>query len=203
VKRQIKATLAISLLVLIMLPIYGNSTADRLGPVYPIIEPDWLEWLPKQAEMRLREKPPSFSKEQLKEAIRRQTPEVELPEATSPKTYTFDPSLRTDRPVTDQTGNVVIPAGALVNPLERLLEFRPIIIIDGKKKKQVEWAKGLIRSLKPLVLMTSGDVLELNKQLGVPVYPVPNALISRFSIERVPVILSQEGKQIKVEEVAP
>jgi len=202
-KRQIKAALAISLLVLIALPIYGNSTTDRLGPVYPIIEPDWLEWLPKQAEKRLRERPPSFSKEQLKEAIQRQIPEIELPEVKSSRTYMVDPSVRTSRPVTDQEGNIMVPAGSLINPLERMIEFRPVIIIDGKRKKQVEWAKGITPSLQPLVLITRGDVLELNKLLGVSVYPVPKALIDRFSIKRVPVILSQEGKQIKVEEVVP
>jgi conjugal transfer pilus assembly protein TraW len=203
VKRQINAAIAIGLVVLISQPIYGSSTQDRLGPVYPIIEPDWLEWLPKQAEKRLGEMTRSFSESQLKEAIQRQMPEIELPEVKTTRIYYVDPSVRTNQPVTDHQGKIVVPSGSRVNPLEHLPEFRPIAIIDGKKKKQVEWAKGRILSLKPMVLITRGDVLDLDHQLGVSVYPVPKALIERFTIERVPVLLSEEGKQIRIEEVAP
>ncbi len=200
---QNNAAIAIALFVVISLPIYGNSTQDRLGPVYPIIEPDWLEWLPKQAEKRLGEMSRSFSESQLKEAIQRQMPEIELPEVKIPRIYYIDPSVRTNQPVTDHQGKIVVPSGSRINPLEHLPEFRPIAIIDGTKKKQIEWAKEHILSLKPMVLITRGDVMDLDNQLGVSVYPVPNALIERFSIERVPVLLSEEGKQIKIEEVAP
>ncbi|MBI5197605.1 MAG: hypothetical protein HZA19_03245 [Nitrospirae bacterium] len=34
--------------------------------------------------------------------------------------------------------------------------------------------------------------MELAKKLGIPVYPVPQPLIERFSIQRVPVMPSQE-----------
>ena len=200
---RINTILTLSLLMLIVLPVYGAGMTDRVGPVYPITEPDWLEWLPKQAEKRLRQQPPTLTKEQLKAAVQMQMPKIELPEVTSPRSYTINPSVRTSRPVTDQTGRIVVPAGTLTNPLERILTFRPILVIDGKKDQQVEWAKRLLPSLNPLVLLVGGDLFDVNRRLGVPVYPAPNALIEKFSIERVPVILSQAGKLIKVEEVVP
>jgi len=203
VKRQINAAIAIGLLVVISLPIYGNSTQDRLGPVYPIIEPDWLEWLPKQAEKRLGEMSLSFSKMQLREAIQRHMPEIELPEVKTPRIYLIDPAVQTNQPLTDYQGKIVVPSGSRINPLEHLPGLRPIVILDGRKKGQVEWVKGLIGSLKPLVLIAGGDVLKLNEQLGMTVYPVPKALIERFSIQRVPVILSRDGEQVKIQEVVP
>jgi conjugal transfer pilus assembly protein TraW len=202
-KRQINQVLVISLLVLMALPLQGNSPLDRLGPVYPIIEPDWLEWLPKQAEKRLRERPLALSKEQIKEAIQRQMPHMDLPEVKVPRTYYVDPAVKVNQPVADHTGRIVIPAGGRINPLEYLPGFRLIVVVDGRKEQQVEWVKGVITQIRPLVLITAGDVLELNTMLGMAVYPAPQAIIDRFSIQRVPVILSRQGKTLKVEEVVP
>ena len=185
------------------LPLQGNSPLDRLGPVYPIIEPDWLEWLPKQAEKRLRERPLALSKEQIKEAIQRQMPHMDLPEVKVPRTYYVDPAVKVNQPVADHTGRIVIPAGGRINPLEYLPGFRLIVVVDGRKEQQVEWVKGVITQIRPLVLITAGDVLELNTMLGMAVYPAPQAIIDRFSIQRVPVILSRQGKTLKVEEVVP
>lgn len=193
----------LGLLMLAAIPLQGSSPAERVGPVYPIIEPDWLEWLPKQAEKRLKEKPFALSEDQLRQAIQRQTPNLDLPEVKVPRTYYIDPSAKVSQPITDHAGKIIIPAGGRFNPLEHLPGFRPIVVLDGRKKPQVEWVKGVISTIKPSVLISGGDVLSLNKRLGVPVYPVPQSLIEKFSIERVPVVLSQEGKQIKVEEVMP
>jgi hypothetical protein len=62
---------------------------------------------------------------------------------------------------------------------------------------------GLTPKTRPLVLLTRGDVVDLGQRFGMPVYPVPESLLDRFSIERVPVILTQDGPRIKVEEVVP
>ncbi len=203
-KNRSKTILTASLFVLVtVISIVGARTPDRLGPVYPITEPDWLDWLPQQAEKRLKEKPPTLSREQLKQAIERQMPHKNLPEVTSPRTYYIDPTVKASQPVTDHTGKIVIPAGGRINPLEHLPGFRTIVILDGTKKRQVEWIKKFIAEKNPLLLITKGDVLALNNRLGAPVYPATEALLEGFSIERLPVILSAEGTMLKVEERVP
>lgn len=200
-RRKIEGATALVLLVLFALPLYGSGTIgpiDRLGPVYSIIEPDWSTWLPKQAEKRLRERPLTFSGDQIRNALNLMMSKIHLPEAKVSRRYTVDPSVQVGIPATDHTGRIVIPAGARVNPLERLPSFRPIVIIDGTKKKQLDWAAGVQGS--PLVLITAGDVLVLSQQLGRQIYPAPNALIKRFSIERVPVMLISKNGMIEVEE---
>lgn len=190
------------LLVLFALPLYGSGTIgpiDRLGPVYLIIEPDWSTWLPKQAERRLRERPLTFSGDQIREAINRKMPKTDFSEVKVSRRYTMDPSVQVGLPVTDHTGKIVIPAGARINPLGRLPSFRPIVIIDGTKKKQIEWAGEIQGS--PLVLVTAGDVLDLSRRFERQIYPAPSALIERFAIERVPVMISSKNGVIEVEEV--
>ncbi|MDI6790695.1 MAG: hypothetical protein QME44_08415 [Thermodesulfobacteriota bacterium] len=124
-KNRSKAILTASLFVLVAaISLVGARTTDRLGPVYPITEPDWLEWLPQQAEKKMREKPLTLSREQLKQAIQRQMPIKELPEAKVPRTYYIDPSVKASQPVADHTGKIVIPTGGKINPLEHLPGFR-------------------------------------------------------------------------------
>jgi conjugal transfer pilus assembly protein TraW len=189
----------IILLVVFALPLYGSQTGDRLGPVYPIIEPDWLEWLPQKMKQQL-DKKPVYSQGQLKEAIQRRMPEVNLPEVRVSRTYMIDPTVQVSRPVTGANG--LIPAGSRVNPLEHLADFRPILVIDGRRKGQIAWAKAMA-PIRPIVLAVAGDILSLGQLLGMPIYPVPKGLIDRFSIERVPVVISKKGKLIQVEEVVP
>lgn len=202
-KNRNKAILTAGLIVLIVISLVWARPPDRLGPVYPITEPDWLEWLPQQAEKRLREKPVTLSREQLKQAIQRQMPDKDLPEVKAPRTYYVDPTVKASQPIADHTGNIVIPAGGKINPLEHLPAFRPIVILDASKKRQVEWIIRIITEKNPLILITRGDAMTLSNRLGVPVYPAPTDLLKRFSIERVPVILSAEGKLVKIEEMVP
>lgn len=209
-KRKTKAVMVMVLLTSLALPFYGStgrttdgsgvvSQVERLGPVYPVIEPDWSTWLPQQAEKRLRERAPTLSRDRVREAIKQKMPEIDLLDVKIPRTYTVDPSVQVGRPVTDHTGKIVVPAGARVNPLERLPFFRPIIVIDGRKANQTKWAGGLEH--QPLILVTSGDLFALSDRFGRQIYPVPEALIERFSIGRVPVILSARGGMIEIEEV--
>jgi len=202
--------MAMVLLTSLALPFYGStgrttdgsgvvSQVDRLGPVYPVIEPDWSTWLPLQAERRLRERPLTLSRDQVREAIKRKMPEINLAEVKVSRTYTVDPSVQVGRPVSDHTGRILIPAGSRVNPLERLPFFRPIIVIDGRKANQVAWAGGLEE--QPLILVTGGDLFALSDRFRRQVYPVPKALIERFAIERAPVMLSSRGGMIEIEEV--
>jgi hypothetical protein len=210
VRSRIKGVLTITVFAVFVLSLQGNGTdngpaeqSDRIGPVYPIIEPDWSIWLPQQAQKRLNEKPLGFSKAQLQKAIEKQMPGIELPEVETPRTYMVDPSVQVSRPVTDYRGKIIVPAGGKINPLTVLPGFRPIVVVDGTKEGQIRWLDGVVPKTRPLVLLTRGDVVDLGQRFGMPVYPVPASLIDRFSIERVPVILTQDGPRIKVKEVVP
>lgn len=176
-----------------------ESPEVHLGPIYEIAERDWLKELsrtgPKRGEI-----PIGLSREGVREAIGRQSAPIDLPEVTVQKRFTVDPSVQISRPITDQTGRIISPAGSRVNPLERLPSFRPIAIIDGRVGKQVQWAKQ--RGFE-IILATAGDIPRLTESFGRPVYPAPPILIQRYLIERVPVILSSKDKLIQVEEVVP
>lgn len=178
------------------------GTADRVGPVYPIIEPDWSTWLPAQMQKRLKQRPLTVSRDHVRAAIRRQVPDLDLPEVNIPRTYTVDPSVRVPRPGADPLGRA-FAAGETLNPMMYLVGFRPIVVIDGGKERHVQWAKGVLGERNAVVLTLAGDVPAFSARLGAPVYPAPPLLLERLSITRVPVVISQAGKLVRVEEVVP
>ena len=194
---------------LLALSITGSSLragsagpADRLGPVYPILEPDWSTWLPAQMQKRLGKRPLTVSRDQVHAALVRQAPVLDLPEVKAPRTYTVDPSVRVPRPGADPLGRA-FAAGETLNPMTYIAGFRPIVVIDGSKERHVQWAKRVLGEMNSIVLTLAGDVPALGARLGASVYPVPPLLLERLSITRVPVIVSQTGGLVRVEEAVP
>lgn len=184
------------------LPQVGASPDDRLGPVYPILEPDWSTWLPAQMAAHLRQRPLTVSRGQVHASLRRQVPVFDLPEVKVPRTYVVDPSVRVPHPGTDPLGRV-FAAGETLNPMTYLAGFRPILMIDGRSDRQIQWARGILKTTNAVVLTLAGDVSALVTRLGVPVYPAPPLLLERLSITRAPVIVSQSDGFVRVEEVVP
>lgn len=175
--------------------------ADRLGPTYPILEPDWSTWLPAQMQKRLEKQSLGLPRDRVRSALRRQARDLDLPEAMTPRTYTVDPSVRIPRPATDPRHTLT--AGDTLNPITYLAGFRPIVIIDGRKERHVQWAKRTLTKANSIVLTLAGDVLALSARIGAPVYPTPPLLLDRLSITRVPVVILQADSLVRVEEVVP
>jgi hypothetical protein len=71
------------------------------------------------------------------------------------------------------------------------------IFIDGNRPEQVEMAvKGNYRK----IILMSGDVIALGKKYGTAFYHVNDELINLFKIERVPLLIEQEGRLIRATE---
>lgn len=177
----------------------AGEQAAQLGRVYPILEPDWREWIPKQLEKKLAHDP-EWWKKKLEAAFQRQTPQWDLPEVSVPSSRVLDPSVTVRKPVFDRSGRLkFLPVK--VNPIDMVPLSRPILVLDGRKERQVDLAKRLPK--QPIViLITAGDPVLLKRVLGQPVYSAPKEVFKKLEIERVPVLIRQENGKIKVEEIA-
>ena len=176
--------------------------AERLGPVYPILEPDWSTWLPAQMQKRLQQRSLTVTRDQIRAALRRQAQELDLPEVKTPGAYAVDPSAQVPHPGMGPVGRT-LTAGETLNPMTYLSGFRPMVVIDGRNERHVHWAKRVLTRTNSIVLTLGGDVSALSTRLGIPVYPVPPLLLERLSIMRVPVTISQANGLVRVEEVVP
>lgn len=122
---------------------------------------------------------------------------------TDPQIRMYDPTYTYTETVKDHLGNVLVPVGAKINPLDYVALSKAIIFIDGRDPKQLEFAKRRTdEHPRDKVVLVAGSFLKLNRAWGRPVYfDQQGILTKKFGIERVPSVLSQKGRQLQIEEL--
>lgn len=180
-----------------------------IGPTYAIGEPHLLQMI----EQRLREKQSSGELARLEEQARaRGTAAVRHPPAvagvrttTVPRSFHFDPSITLDQPILGVQGELLFAVGTRANPLDVVALSRPLLFFDARDPRQVRQARGFMATsptrVKPI--LTGGSYLDLMQAWRVPVYYDQLGLLTRrLGITQVPALVSQEGRQLRIDELA-
>lgn len=120
------------------------------------------------------------------------------------RTYYYDPSFVVEKTITDHHGNIIVPAGRKISPLHFIPLSKPLLFIDARDKRQVDYAHEFItKEPRTKVILTAGSWVELTKTWRTQVYYDQAArIVHKFGIEQVPAIVRQEGERLKIEERA-
>lgn len=183
-----------------------------VGPVYPIEERDLL----KVFEEKLKEKEKSGELARLQaEAQKRVVNSIEHPKpidgisrAVKSKTFYFDPSITADKTITDPKGRIIVIAGTKVNPLDFINMSKHLIFFDARDVEQKAKAKELYEHYQGRVklVLTGGSYTELMREWSkdeIRIYfDQKGVLVNKFRISHVPAIVSQEGKRLRIDEIA-
>jgi len=183
--------------------------AETVGPTYQIIEPDML----KEIEHNLREKERSGELAKLQqEAIRRSEqsalhpkPNDGLHRTREPRSYYFDPTIVVNQRITTPDGKVIAEPGQRFNPLDQVSLTQWLIFFDARDPAQVSKAEALIKQAegraKPI--LTGGSYIDIQKRWRQPVfYDQGGVLVRKFGITQVPAVVMQEGKRLRIDELA-
>jgi len=182
----------------------------KIGPTYPIAEPDLLEEI--QAILRQKEASGELARLQ-SEAQQRATRSIEAPKpiaglsrATRARSHYVDPSITVSQPITDAQGKVIVPAGTVHNPLDTVTMTRQLLFFDARDPDQVKLAKAKVDQLgarlKPV--LTGGSYMDLMRSWQVRVYyDQDGALVRKLGIAQVPALVTQEGRRLRVDELVP
>lgn len=181
---------------------------EALGPTYPIAEPDMLQSI----EKRLRGMERSGQLQDLiTQGTERATRSAQYPapvqglgKATVNRTYYFNPSIRVNRDIRDAEGRVIVKAGTTVNPFDYASMNTWLLFFDGTDKRQVQLAEKLGREygwqIKPI--LTAGGPLDLGRVWKRRVYfDQGGFLVKRLGIQNVPALVTQEGKEMRIDEL--
>jgi len=125
---------------------------------------------------------------------------------TIPRTFFFDPSVVLERDIADQTGRIIIPAGTRVNPLDRITLSRRLFFFDGRDPRQVMQAKTVMEKDGAAVklVLVAGSYMDLMRNWNRRVYfDQQGELTQRLGIQRVPALVGQEGKRLRIDEMLP
>lgn len=180
---------------------------DVIGPVYDIQERDFVDAI----QDRLKEKQRNGELARLeKEAIARSrnsiaNPKgVDLPKATVPYSYTWDPTYTSPRNVVTPDGKVLATEGQRFNPLDMVSMSSWLIFFDGDDPAQVAQAKRWIEeahgNAKPILVR--GKWIELSKAWKRQVYfDQQGYYVQRLNIPALPAVVKQDGKVLRVDVV--
>jgi len=182
------------------LGVYGNT--------WEIAEPDMLDAL--MAKLKAMQK--SGKLKQFEEMAKRQAlatienppPVPGIATARKSRKWTFDPSIRIQETAKDHLGNVIAPAGMVVNPLKFTSLTKPLLFIDARDKRQVRYARGFVdREPKAKVILVAGSWLDLTRTWKRQMfYDQAGFITGRFGIRQVPAVVRQHGKGLEIEERA-
>ncbi|SFV16752.1 type-F conjugative transfer system protein TraW [Pseudoduganella namucuonensis] len=195
--------------VLMAAPAAHAESLGVIGPVYRIAEEDLLAMI----ERRLRQKEASGELARLRaQAVERGRAAVlspaplALPVAQAARTYHYDPTYVLDKNIVDASGRLLFPAGTRANPLDIVPMPRRLLFFDGRDARQVALASKLIGTYAGTVkpVLTGGSYLDLMRRWRIPVYfDQRGLLVRRLAIARVPALVSQDGKRLRIDEMVP
>jgi conjugal transfer pilus assembly protein TraW len=187
----------------------GAADLGTLGPTYGIAEPHLLNFI----EERLRAKERSGELQHLTqeaqsrgiEAVRQPRPVADVRATEAARTFYVDPTFTLDRNIVDAQGRLLFAAGTRKNPLEVVSLSKRLLFFDARDPRQVAQALALIGrydgKVKPI--LTGGSYLDLMKAWRVAVYfDQQGTLTRRLGIQQVPALVSQEGRRLRIDEVA-
>ena len=107
--------------------------------------------------------------------------------------------------ITDDKGNIIVPAGTTKNPLEVVSLSKHLLFFDGSDPRASARRARADRShyggkVKPILV--AGSYLDLMKAWQLSVYFDQQGVLTRkFGITQVPALVSQEGLRLRIDEL--
>lgn len=201
-----------TLLALLFLLISKMALAKDFGIVgttYQIKERNLLEEIQEKLQLAKKDGKLDKFQEQVKNNIFQQINEpksVNLPKnASENRQWFYDPSVELPYDLKDQNGKVFYKAHTKVNPLEKISLSKSLIFINGLDSKQVKWAIDQYhkKNSKVKIILTQGKIIDLMIAKKIRFYFDQNqTLIKKFEIQALPALVEQQGKLLKIIEVA-
>jgi conjugal transfer pilus assembly protein TraW len=179
---------------------YGQA-----AQAFPVIEPDLLSTIEarlKRAEAtgELAQTNEMFAK-RVEAKVRRPTPVAGMSPAITAREWDYDPSVRLERDIHDQKGNLIASAGQTINPLDFVTIKQALVFIDGDDAGQLAWATSHYTDLNAKIIFVRGSPLEeMTNRKRRFYFDQAGKLTSRFGIEHTPAVVRQNGRAMRVTE---
>ena len=177
------------------------------GTVFAVLEPDMLSAI--EAKLRAAEasgKIASMNKDLARRTtalVKRPPPVAGLVTAAKTRSWTYDPTITIGDDIRDHKGALIIPRGRRINPLDTVGLRQSLVFLDGDNPTQVAWALASTTQLNAKLILTGGSPFDRMKAAQRRFYfDQGGQLVGKFGIHAMPAVVEQQGKVLKVTEVA-
>ena len=206
-----KAGIAIVLYVFILSNSVSAKDFGNRGGNYPVAEESILLSLQRKLGALDLKKEEERMRKAAEERVKNPAPVSGIVPAKETREFWHDPTYILTEDAVLPCGRVLYRAGTRVNPLDYMDLGRRLFFVDGREKKQVEWLKSRLlpdsssgeNKIEDRIILVGGSPVELQDKLGFEVYfDQAGELTTRFGIKGSPALAEQDGKSLKIVEVA-
>lgn len=206
-----KAGIAIVLYVFILSNSVSAKDFGNRGANYPVAEESILLMFQKKLGALDLKKEEERMHRIAEERVKNPAPVSGIVPAKETREFWHDPTYILTEDAVLPCGRVLYRAGTAVNPLDYMDLDRRLFFVDGREKKQVEWLKSRLlpdsssgaNKIEDRIILVGGSPMELQDKLGFEVYfDQAGELTTRFGIKGSPALAEQDGKKLKIVEVA-
>ncbi len=180
----------------------------RVGPVWPVAEPDLLALIQTRLEEKQRNGELARIQAEFaarsRRAIESPAPVEGLVRTRTPRSFLFDPTVTAPEAVRDHEGRVLVAAGTRVNPLDYVGLSQPLIFFDARDRDQAKAALALRQRHqgRAHLILTGGSYVDFMKRHDLRVYyDQQGLLVRRLGIRQVPARVTQEGRMLRIDEL--
>ncbi|TDX26798.1 glycyl-tRNA synthetase beta chain [Modicisalibacter xianhensis] len=188
----------------------GGDLGNK-GPLAPVEERDLIEVM----QERVMAIDWEAKKEQAIERFWSNQNFLWLPTANQPRTRRIDPRVYVTEDITDAEGQVLVAQGTYINPLDLRPFTQAVVVFDPLDRKQVELLDEMLPEIakregvqSTTLIATQFDSLDgwdsyrsVTDHFEAPVYLLTPDIVQRFEIERLPSVITSDGKAFVVEEL--
>lgn len=195
------------LISLILAPTLHAKDFGAIGPVYSVIEVNFLDFIYQKLKTKsrageLRALQIKMKNDIVQSALRPRG--VDLLSAKTNRIRFFDPSLTLNKDIRTHDGKLIAISGTKINPLSYRALSKELVFINSDNKQELEFARvKLQENPNNKIILVNGNVKDSNIYLNTAVYFDQAArLVRRFGLEYTPSVIKQDGLNFKITEVA-
>lgn len=178
------------------------------GHVFEILEPDLLAQI--EDKLANLEQTGALAAHQdtllanAQEKITHPAPVQGLTRATTPRTFSYDPTITVPYDLKDPKGRIFQKAGTRVNPLVVKPLTKELVFFDGRDPDQVQWVEDqYLTSQRPVkLILTGGKPFTLMETWDRSVFFDQGGILTKkLGIQAVPAVAVQEEDRLRLEEI--
>lgn len=180
----------------------------QYGATTPVIEPDLLAAIEARLlAAKASGKIDAMNKQlaaRTEAKVKRPPPVAGITPTTQARSWTYDPTITVGADIHDHKGNLIIPAGRKVNPLDTVGLRQSLVFIDSDDTAQLRWAIKSTTALNAKLILTKGSPFAVMKAEQRRVFfDQEGKLTAKFGIRHTPAVVEQAGRVLKITELVP
>jgi conjugal transfer pilus assembly protein TraW len=177
----------------------------RSGNTYKIAERDFLEVVTERAKATDWNAMLQKEKERLQREVGNVSLELGVARFTNTRLVDLTTTLDHDIAyrLKDGTVKTLYPKGFVFNPLAHIESSDVFVILNGTRQAELDWFNAeYTDKLNVYPIVSKGNVLDISQKYKRPFTKLNQSFIDRFSIRATPTVFFQEGKFLRIDEIA-